>query len=112
MGRMEDSDKFGYAISTSALIVLLLNSFAAQGADSPLGSRQERSKQAKVDADEPLSLALSLSLASFSARCSPAPADETSLSVGEEVSIGNGATGTGADQCCRYPKRFPRHCPR
>ena len=97
MGRMEDSDKFGYAISTSALIVLLLSSFAARGADSPTGTRQERSNSAKAYADEPLSLALSLSLASFSGRYPPMPANDTSLSVHEEAPIRNGANGTGAD---------------
>ena len=33
----------------------------------------------------------------FSARYPPTPADDTSLSVHEEVSIRNGASGTGAD---------------
>ena len=36
------------AISTSALIVLLLSSFAARGADSPTGTRQARSNSAKA----------------------------------------------------------------
>ena len=96
MERIEYSDKFGYAISTSALIVLLLNSLAAQGANSLPGTRQERSDPDKVYADEPLSLALSLSLASLSGRYPPMPAND-SLSVPEEASIRNGASGTGAD---------------
>lgn len=97
MNRMEYSDKFGCAISTSALVVLLLSTFAVRAADSLTGTLQAPASPARIYADEPLSLALSLSWSSLFARYSPTPPVETGLSVREEVSIANGAKGTGAD---------------
>lgn len=109
---MEDSDKFGYVISTSALIVLLLSSFIAQDADSPTGTRQERSNWAKACAYEPLFLALSLSLASFSRRF---PLHQPMKRVGADMKKFLSETKRAERAptlCSRYPKRFRRRCRR